>query len=312
MAIARDTLVRFLSGQAGGAAHWSADEEIQLLREGMLELACRQGQHKQRSLEAAARELRWRDLLDELDRALAENGARTIVFKGGALLGRLHPIGMRPLSDLDLLAAPQLEPVLLKLGFRHAEGEPWILRRGAFQLDLHQHPLGRHHHAFGWDLRRATQCSLPLTQRQGLYRFTFEDETTIALLHAGKHAYSRWIWLADLHLMLTQCQPGRLAAILKEAGGQRYLLYARWLLAHLANQPPPPINPLERRLLEICLQRRASESLGMLLPLLSIRSPARARRYLWHSLKPQGQDSWRARFHQLWRLARTFKRSASP
>lgn len=129
--------------------------------------------------------------------------------------------------------------MLLKLGFRHAEEEPWILRRDAFQLDLHQHPLGRHHHAFGWDLRRATQSSLPLTQRRGLYRFTFRRRNHHCSF-ACRKARLFTLELAGSSAPYADSMPGRLAAILNEAGGQRYLLYTRWLLARLANQPPPP------------------------------------------------------------------------
>ncbi|MFN8607157.1 MAG: nucleotidyltransferase family protein [Vulcanimicrobiota bacterium] len=312
MALALDTLRRFLDN-SDQPATWDEQAETHLLKEGMLELALRQTGQKERFLQSVAREYRWRELLAELDEALAGWGCHALVFKGGAALGHLYPSsGLRPISDLDLLGEPDLPERLTRLGFRAVAEEPWIMHRGAFQLDLHQHPLGRQRFAFCWDLARAIQCSLPLSQHRGLFRFSLEDETVVALIHAGKHAYSRYIWLADIHLLLQRCCPERLGQVLREARAERYLVYAVWLLQSIRGGRLPKLKHLEKRALDLCLRRQASESLGMLLPLLSSNSFPRSARYLWHSLKPQQEASWRQRLGKLWHLVRTFRHSSNP
>lgn len=311
MQTARDTLVHFLQGTCARGP-LSEDQQRELFREGMLGLACRQRGLKEELLRAVGREYRWRALLEELDQALAEAGQRAIVFKGGATLGHLYPgSGLRPLSDLDLVAGRECEEVLCGLGFETLTRHPWVMTRSGFQLDLHQHPLSRHQHVFPWDLRRAGQLSLPLTEKHGLFRYRLEDETVLCLLHAGKHAYSRFIWLADLHLLLPRCQPEVLRERLREARAERYLDYARWLLANLTGQARPRLSRLEEGLLELCLNRQTSESLGMILPLAWPRSWPRAGRYLWHCLRPQSGRDWRRRLAELYALALRFRRSAT-
>ena len=312
MTASRQALKNFLEDSPATSLPLTASEENELFREGLLGIACRQRQLKEAFMEGVAREFRWRELLDELDAALAGQGRHALVFKGGALLGKLYPTGSRPVSDLDLLGDEHLPAVLESLGFQSLDGHSWIWRRGLFQLDLHQHPLGRLQYAFPWDLRRARQLSQPLTERRGLFRFQREDETLIALIHAGKHAYSRFIWLADIQLLLKQCRPQQLDSILVEAQATRYLTYARWLLAQVADRPAPALSPLERLLLQLCLRRATSESLGMLLPLLSISSPRRALHYMWQCLRPQNGGDWSLRARELWNLARLFKRSSTP
>ena len=305
MSIARETLKRFLNDDPVPARPLTAPEERELFREGLLGIACRQLQLKEAFLEGAAREFRWRELRAELDQTLAEQGRHAIIFKGGAALGRLYPgSGLRPVSDLD--------PILTSLKFTPVEGQNWIWRRGQYQLDIHDHPLSRHRYAFPWDLRRAVQQSEPISERAGLFRFQVEDETLISLIHAGKHAYSRMIWLADIHFLLQRCRPERLREILHEARAHKYLGYARWLLARINGTAAPRPGILEERLLHLCLQRATSESLGMLLPLLSISSPQQALHYMWHCLRPQNGADWNTRAREFWHLARLFRRSSTP
>ena len=312
MPIARDTLCAFLEGTPT-PAELTPEQERDLFREGLLEMAYYQRGDKGNFLRGVAREFRWRELVQEIDRELARQQRQAIVFKGGSALGYLYPnSGLRPVSDLDLLGDEQLAPLLVGLGFRTAPGQPWILHRGAFQVDLHVHPLGRQRFAFPWDLSRAIRLRQSLSPQGGLFRFQPEDETLIALIHAGKHAYSRWIWLADIHLLLGRCRPDCLGQILREAKAERYLGYAQWLLAQIQGKPVPSLSGLEQKLLRLCLQRRASESLGMLLPLFSISSPWRATHYLWHCLRPQFQQGWQQRLRELWHLLRTFMRSSTP
>lgn len=309
MLTARQTFIHFLQDTGAGGS-LTAEQQSELFREGLLGMACRQRGLKELYLEAVGREHRWRSLLRKLDEGLAHHGQHALVFKGGSALGHLYPAsGLRPLSDLDLVVEPTVESALKDLGFSTLSGYPWVMANGAFQLDLHVHPLGRHCYAFPWNLQRARQLSAPLSERRGLFRFQSEDEMVLALLHAGKHAYSRLIWLADIHLLLPRCEPELLRQRLREAGAERYLDYARWLLAQLQGEPGPSLNALEKKLLRLCLQRRAPETLGMLLPLLSMRSLPRALNYLRHCLRPQNSEGYSARVRDLWSLLR---RSTSP
>lgn len=311
-----EALREFLSHQnpRPSSCGFSPEQRLELFREGLLEIAAYQRGGRQTVLEGAAREFRWRGLLDELDQALGRAGARAVVFKGGAALEGLYPrCGLRPLSDLDLVCEPHVPPLLESLGFVAAPRHPWVYTRDGFQLDLHAHPLSRLRHAFRWDLRRAMQRSLPRSACHGLYRFQTEDELLVALIHAGKHAYSRWIWLVDIALLLQRCDPDRLEGLLRDAGALRYLDYARWLLTTVQGQEQsgPRLSLLERTFLRACLHRRASESWGMLLPLLSIRSPRQALYYLRGALaSPHGKD-WRTRARELWALTRSAWRASS-
>lgn len=312
VAISRQIFQQFLLDKPASPRSLSPQEEAELASEGLLEIANQKLLRREAHLQGAARELGWRALLQELDKALAAQRSQAIVFKGGAALGRLYQTGQRPLSDLDLLGDEHLPAVLRSLNFAPVSENSWIWGRGRYLLDTHQHPLGRLQHAFGWNLRRAWQQSEPLSQRRGLFRFTTEDEMVVALVHAGKHAYSRLIWLADIHLLLERCQPQRLKARLLESGAGSFLRYSHWLLAHLSDRPEaaPRLNRLDRALLELCLQRKTSESLGMLLPLLVTAWPCPALPYLWRCLRPQEDEGWRGRAAKLRTLAKAFLRHA--
>lgn len=309
--LARATLRRFLRPESPIPELQGPNQRLRLAfhHEGLWGILCQQQDWKEEYLQELGRQGRWLDLLHEIDQALARHGARAFVFKGGSAICGLYPgLGQRPLSDLDLWADDESVALILEqLGFRIVSQNPRVMARGPFRLDLHQHPLGRQGHAFGWNLQRARSQGIPLSPAAGIMRFSLEDETLIALLHAGKHGYSRSIWLADLGLLLDRCAPERLRPLLVEAGAQRYLSYARWMLCQEAQilaaewAGPLRLNAWERWFLEGCCRRRPSWRAGMLLPLFSIRSPRRAFGYLWRALRPKARQSlWQRGLELLW------------
>ena len=308
----RATLKAFLLPPASPPRLNQADEGLRqaFIREGLWGMLCQQQNWRPEYMLEMGRQGRWLDLLHELDQELAKRNASAVVFKGGSAISGLYPgLALRPLSDLDLWVDEHAAHVFAELGFQTVSARPHVMARGQFRLDLHQHPLGRQGQVFAWNLSRARAAAIPLGAHGGLYRFQAEDETLVALLHAGKHGYSRMIWLADLALLLQRCRPEQLRAILKEAEAGRYLHYARWMLReesglHAADWAGSiRINPFERWFLEGCLRRRPSSRAGMLLPLLSLRSPRRAARYLWSALRPKADQSLWQRWTELWQPA---------
>lgn len=171
-------------------------------------------------------------LFDELDRVLDAFKVaqiRTIVLKGAALAAGLYPeMGLRPMTDLDLLVQPDrfrqsYDLLTERLGYTECSEEPArdfdlifhharCLKRAVgpgLLLELHQELVAtaayRYHAPSDWFWDHAEAS---IWHRQGIEALTLSP--TAQLLYSATHAMMQhgggsipMIWLYDMHLMLT-------------------------------------------------------------------------------------------------------------
>ena len=160
--------------------------------------------------------------------ALAEAGVAAAPLKGHALLDGPEAVyedpGVRPLDDVDLIVAradlERAAGVLAELGFRPIAGRADARLAGGHELALHRTVAGIQLFV---ELHWAWAGSESLLRDFGLSgeRFLAEycDESRggrlhpgrvghllFVAVHAARHAFSRWIWLVDLH-RLVECGP---------------------------------------------------------------------------------------------------------
>lgn len=158
-----------------------------------------------------------KELADVLT-ALHERGIPTIPMKGPALAqGLYRDVGLRAMSDLDVLVPPQFAEAalqaLISIGYAsivpHYEAE---LRETAIETQLvKQTPVGRIvvelHWAILWTakLDRAPLASLWSEARPAVifgaqaFRMSPEWEILYLAAHVSKHHWEGLKWLADIH-----------------------------------------------------------------------------------------------------------------
>ncbi len=253
-------------------------------------------------------------LLQSLEAALEPSGRRAVVLKGASLLPTAYQgkLGMRVLSDIDLFVCPRtLEVVgeaLLGLGYQARADEPSTFSQKGLSVDLHEEITGRVEGAFNFNSEEIWNNSRPLNHYRSLSTLSPEDQWIHLAIHGTKHAFRRWIWLLDLALVWSSVEPERLQHRAQELQAQRVVTYAAVLLQEVVALPTLPemvhLNRLERRFLQLIRERRASESMGKLIPIFSIPSLGGKARYLFRFLRPQTPlQSQRQRLAQVWQLA---------
>ncbi len=165
-----------------------------------------------------------------------------IALKGAALVGSVYAeLGLRPLSDIDLLVQPQhlpeVEKTLLDNGFYAAKGLNYQWQ--GLSLDLHvdlvsaQRIRGRAA-LFQFPLPLLWQAAVPHPRYPGLLCLQAEDQFLHLCVHALKHGHSRLIWAEDLKRLLPRVNRSRLWHRAESYRCQRPLLYA----LHWIGQPP--------------------------------------------------------------------------
>ncbi len=156
--------------------------------------------------------------------ALRERRVAAVPIKGWAFLegaAPLHPDpGTRPMDDLDLMVRPadreRAEGVLAERGWRRVTRRPAALRGG--------HELAFHAREAGVDLfvelHWAWAGPESLMRGFGVSGDRFLDELCepgpsgaleptrtghllFGAVHAARHTFERWIWLVDLHRLVT-------------------------------------------------------------------------------------------------------------
>ena len=255
---------------------------------------------KQDYIDDIARHVEWLRILREIAETLETLGLQAIVFKGGAAIQGLYSgLGLRPVSDVDLLTRPadyeRIRVALCELDFVPWTGAPHVLDRRGWAIDLHTSPLNQLHLAYPFDLEGAWQRSLPCEEQNPFLRkLSLEDELTVNLLHSSKHAFRRMIWLVDYQLLIRRVNLPLALQTIRVCRAERCLAYAAWLSQRMLGASPPagmkPIrfNFFERRFLHGVLAREAPEMMGMIMPVFSS-TPLRTIRYLRHGLYPDMQ-----------------------
>ena len=200
--------------------------------------------------------------------ALESGGVSATPYKGPVLAAQAYgDVALREFSDLDIIV-PQRQIVaahkaLLALGFSPeiAEIEPspsprrvpgqYVFRKGAGTLvELHtEHTLRYFPRVLDLDALRARRQPVTLAGRQVL---TFSPEDTLLLLsvHASKHLWDRFSWIADI-AALTARAPLDWPLLLERARSwrvERMLLLGIGLAVRLFEAAPPAevIDCLER------------------------------------------------------------------
>jgi hypothetical protein len=156
--------------------------------------------------------------------ALSAMGVEAAPLKGWALLREpspLHPDpGTRPMDDLDLMVRrcdlPCAEAVLVELGFRRVTPRRAALR-GGHELAFHRRVLDTDlfleiHWAWAGTESLMRGFAIPgdrfldgLCHRDGGdgLRPTRLGNLLLASVHGARHTFDRWIWLVDLHRLVS-------------------------------------------------------------------------------------------------------------
>lgn len=253
---------------------------------------------------AIAWEVRCRAYLQELSEACWAAGVRPVVFKGACLALVCYPRpGQRAFGDIDIaISTPQRSGflgVLRSLGYTISPAGDCAVRQG-LSVDLHHHPLHQMSDFFP-SSKHWESSVLPLRDDLvGLGRLSPHHEFVLALLHSGKHAFSRASHVVDLLVMAQRFAPQALVNAVEEYRLGRHL----WLASCLAKtwfdlQFPPGMlrlcrspgrfDVLDRWFAEQVTIRRAPDFLGMLTPLWAITGWRRRLRYLLQTLFPPGR-----------------------
>ncbi|MFN3476315.1 MAG: nucleotidyltransferase family protein [Candidatus Methylomirabilales bacterium] len=232
--------------------------------------------------------------LSALREGLRCQGLQVILLKGGALIETVYRghLGLRPLSDLDLLVKPADLPAVRQLlqdrGFRPLSPSSTFFLNGSAAFDLHTDLMGttrirRRRLAFRFDDEALWREASPLLpsplegEGEGFY-----DPTLLVLsppyqflhlaVHALKHSFSRLIWFADLGLLVgAGCVKWEELVDRAEATGTlRPLAYALWGLKRLMGVKIPPevlawlprLNWFEQAFLHGVVNRKAMNPIG--------------------------------------------------
>lgn len=266
--------------------------------------------------QAVVFEMRCGGILCELSRLAAERGIEVLTFKGCALAFGLYPRrGQRTFCDIDLAVRPSdhsgMVELLKSLGYHFDDTGHRFTRQG-LTLDLHDHPLHQLSDLVGPQSQTWWNYLRPLSERTGLTRrLAHEHEFVLGLFHGAKHSFSRAGWIVDLALLAARLEEETLLRVITDYRLQRHLLCANaclreWFELELPGFPARLLralpNALERKFLQLVIQRKAPEFLGMLTPLSAAKNVTAAWRYLRSSLYPAGVSPWE-RTLQLWRMA---------
>jgi hypothetical protein len=162
---------------------------------------------------------------------LASAGIPAAPLKGWSLVDGPSPAyddpGARPMDDLDLMVRREdLERacgVLASLGFDLVTGRAAARLAGGHEVAYHRCVGGVHlfvevHWAWagpesllrelasGGDRFLERFCE-PVRGREGFVAPTRLGHLLFVAVHAARHAFGRWIWLLDLHRLLTSAPP---------------------------------------------------------------------------------------------------------
>ncbi len=221
--------------------------------------------------------------LDEVLRALARRGIRTVPLKGPVLAERLYPDpALRPSSDLDLLVADadfdRAAAALEELGYALDRG--WSAayqRRHHHHVSLHRPPgptVELHYRAvsgFGTFLpgEELIARAHPFATATGAPALVLspEDELLHLCLHAAGHLFQRLGWLEDVALLLERhadLDRARVTERARAMGGSSALALALWHLRRSGVDPGPglPTYPGGARAWIVEWVRRRTPSTG--------------------------------------------------
>jgi len=224
--------------------------------------------------------------------ALQREGLRVVLLKGGALTTTAYggQLGLRPLSDLDLLLAetdlPLVRDMLFSRGFRSPGSSGTLFTKGPVMFDLHTDLINasrirRRALAFRFDAEAvwAKAVALDLGD-ESLLTLSPAHQFLHLAVHAQKHSFSRLIWLIDLALVSRRLDWEEVLLEAEKTGTERPVAYAVSAMERLLAVKIPPgvwvslprLNRMESRFVDAVVARRAAEPTGELLVAFSIPS----------------------------------------
>ena len=264
-----------------------------------------------------------------LSRICEDAGISVVALQGLSLLSIYGDLGLRALSDVDLMVKQgykeSLKTLLLDSGYRAPlVAYPDLFFKDGIQLDIHTHVLnldriGARSYLFPEDLTRMWERAIPFSdQSDGLLLLDPYDNFIALAAHALKHSYSRLIWLADLHEFLikwTKNNNGWKKVIERSRFWQqdKVVLYALIFMERIFGLRPPfwvkseldiqQLSTFERHLIRLKVRGFSSNELCIGLWLFNLKGAGKKMEFIKETLFPKDEvmaqifpsDSRRAR-----------------
>lgn len=240
-----------------------------------------------------ARNGRHRAEIARFRKAVEPYHIKAILLKGAALIETVYGgrLGLRPLSDVDLLVKPSevrvVQQALESLGFRRANPLSSFYTNGTAAFDVHTDLVGasrirRRAEAVRFDMDAVWERAAPLDDGEGPLRVLGPTFQFLHLaVHALKHSYSRLIWLVDLGAVAQQQDWEALLEEARRSGAIRPLAYAlsalercwSYEIPRQVRHGLPRLHRIEKLFLDL-VEARRSEMRAFGEPLLACSIPS--------------------------------------
>jgi hypothetical protein len=251
------------------------------------------------------------DALEKLEHALGSKRIEAMTLKGASLLEHIYPgVGMRPMSDLDLMVRPEqyerFVNLLLKLDYVPDAMIPHYFHRKKSFIDVHIHALNTDRIAnraelFPSGMEPIWANSLPWQEGYRWIRRPDDVDNVLLLAqHLMKHSFSSLIWIVDICLLVENRDSAfwtRLNKRANQLAQTRPLSYALYLTKGLFGVEAPQgswfdqllkdLSRLERGILGARIKGQTLYRLGPLMALFCLPGPKARITFLWETLFPK-------------------------
>jgi len=249
--------------------------------------------------------------LEKLEHALGSDRVEALTLKGASLLEHLYTgVGMRPMSDIDLMVRPEqyerFVNLLLKLGYVPDTMIPHNFHKDKSVIDVHIHALNTDRIAnraelFPSGMEPVWANSLPW--QEGFRWIRRPDDVDNVLLltqHLMKHSFSSLIWIVDIYMLVKNRDSAfwtRLEKRADQLDQTRPLSYSLYLTKGLFGVEPPQgsrldhlyknLSRLERGILGARIKGQTLHRLGPLMALFCLPRLKARITFLWETLFPK-------------------------
>jgi hypothetical protein len=251
------------------------------------------------------------DTLKKLEHTLGPEKIEIMTLKGASLLDHAYPgVGMRPMSDLDLMVLPEAYERFIRLLFRQGYEPdsmiPHYLHKGRSVIDVHIHALNADRitnraELFPSGMEPVWANSLPQQEGyQWVRRPDDVDNTILLAQHLMKHSFSSLIWIVDICMLVKNRDSAfwtRLAKRADQLDQTRPLSYALYLTKGLFGVEPPrgcqfdnlnkDLSWFEREILGARIKGQTLYRLGPLMALFCLPGFKARVTFLWETVFPQ-------------------------
>jgi len=249
--------------------------------------------------------------LEKLEDALIIEKIEVMTLKGASLAENIYPgVGMRPMSDLDLMVRSRdrerFVKLLHRLGYKRNPLLSHIFTKNRVVIDLHIHALNTDRistraRLFPRGMEPVWTSSVPWGQGYKYLRRP-DDMDNILLLsqHLMKHSFSRLIWLVDIFELVKNRDRvfwTRLSKRTDHLSQRRPLSYTLYLINKLFGHEPPlgsgfddpygGLSRLERGILDARIKGRSIDRIGPFMALFCITGDKGRMAFGWETLFPK-------------------------